>query len=101
MKVKILSRSLMYLNDLLSNIFSGYEEMFSVQRPPNKMSNAQNLLWCLKVAELKKELADRGLPTKGNKSDLLARLEKCLSEQGETIAILKLLDCQELVPFYF
>lgn len=36
----------------------------------------------LKVAELKKELADRGLPTKGNKSDLQARLEKCLSEQG-------------------
>ena len=60
-----------------------------------------NLLWCLKVAELKKELADRGLPTKGNKSDLLARLEKCLSEQGETIAILKLLDCQQLVLFHF
>ena len=32
---------------------------------------------------MKKELADRGLPTKGNKSDLQARLEKCLSEQGE------------------
>ena len=37
----------------------------------------------LKVAELKKELADRGLSTKGNKSDLQARLEQCLSEQGE------------------
>ena len=60
-----------------------------------------NLLWCLKVAELKKELADRGLPTKGTKIVLLERLEKCLSEQGETIAILKLLDCQELVLFHF
>ena len=39
-EVKILSRSLMYLYDLLTNIFSGYEEMFSAQRPPNKMSNA-------------------------------------------------------------
>lgn len=39
----------------------------------------------LKVAELKKELADRGLPTKGNKSDLQARLEKCLSEQGVVV----------------
>ncbi|CAH3030120.1 unnamed protein product [Porites evermanni] len=40
----------------------------------------------LKVAELKKELTDRGLPTKGNKSDLLARLEKCLSEQGVVVS---------------
>ncbi|RMX42371.1 hypothetical protein pdam_00004863, partial [Pocillopora damicornis] len=35
----------------------------------------------LKVAELKKELADRGLSTKGNKSDLQERLEKCLADQ--------------------
>ncbi|KAL9968329.1 hypothetical protein ACROYT_G026690 [Oculina patagonica] len=40
----------------------------------------------LKVAELKKELADRGLPTKGNKSDLQARLEQCLSEQGMVVS---------------
>ena len=42
-----------------------------------------NVFVISKVAELKKELADRGLPTKGNKSDLQARLEKCLSEQGK------------------
>lgn len=35
-KVKILSRSVVYLNDLLT----GYEAMFSVQRRPNKMNNA-------------------------------------------------------------
>ncbi|XP_068715374.1 SAP domain-containing ribonucleoprotein-like [Montipora foliosa] len=36
----------------------------------------------LKVADLKKELADRGLSTKGNKSELQGRLEKCVSGQG-------------------
>ncbi|KAJ7391838.1 hypothetical protein OS493_016128 [Desmophyllum pertusum] len=36
--------------------------------------------------ELKKELQDRGLPIKGNKSDLQARLEKCLSEQGVVVS---------------
>jgi len=40
----------------------------------------------LKVAELKKELADRGLSTKGNKSELQARLERCLSEQGVVVS---------------
>ena len=46
-----------------------------------------NLLYFtkMKVAELKKELADRSLPTKGNKSELQARLERCLSEQGKLI----------------
>lgn len=40
----------------------------------------------LKVAELKKELADRGLSTKGNKSDLQERLEKCLADQGMVVS---------------
>ena len=39
------------------------------------------------MAELKKELADRGLSTKGNKSDLQERLEKCLADQGWLLCV--------------
>ena len=37
---------------------------------------------CLQVADLKKELATLGLPTKGLKPELLQRLEQHLQEQG-------------------
>jgi len=36
----------------------------------------------LKVAELRKELADRGLAIKGNKSELISRLEDHLEKEG-------------------
>ena len=45
---------------------------------------SHSLVYCkqiLQVAELKKELADRGLSTKGVKSELVSRLEIYL-EQG-------------------
>lgn len=34
------------------------------------------------VPELKKKVAELGLPTKGTKAELLARVEKYLHEQG-------------------
>lgn len=36
----------------------------------------------LKVVELKKELAERGLIMTGNKSDLVARLEEYMLKRG-------------------
>lgn len=36
----------------------------------------------LQVPELKKKVAELGLPTKGTKAELLARVEKYLHEQG-------------------
>ena len=47
----------------------------SVSLPPLRLPRRQ-------IAELKKELKDRGLPTSGNKSELAARLKDALAADG-------------------
>ena len=43
------------------------------------------IICCVQVPELKKKLAELGLPTKGPKAELLARVEKYISEQGAAL----------------
>ena len=38
--------------------------------------------YCVQVAELKRKLAELGLDNKGTKAELIARVEKYLTEQG-------------------
>jgi hypothetical protein len=51
----------------------------------------------LQVAELKRKLAELGLDNKGTKAELIARVEKYLTEQGACVS-LQLLNVGLLLP---